>query len=418
MATDRTVEIVVIGGGPAGATAAYWLARSGHDVLVVERYETPRDKPCAGLLTPRATTQLAAMGAADFASTNGHAITGIRSLSGAKAVELQWPTHAGHLYGGWAIRRDILDVALLAHAESAGATIWRGWEATQPVADRGFVSGVRAERIDTGEQAHISCRYVVVADGANSRFGRSLGTTRSPQWPSGTATQAFFASQQSTVPWVDIALDVRERDTASFPGYGWVVPHGNGTVNVGVGLLSTYADFKSLNLPQVHHDFVESITDRWQLSRLGDACELGAGMLKMGGSVSPTAGPTFLVAGDAAGMVNPWSGTGIEYAFETGRLAAETLIEAFADDDAGLLALYPKALENRYGRYFATGRLLAHAIGRPGLVGQLQRVSLHRRSLLEWMLRLSLNLLRDDETGPAEAAYQMASRLSRLAPDQ
>ena len=137
----------------------------------------------------------------------------------------------------------------------------------------------------------------------------------------------------------------------------------------------------------------------------------------MGGSVGPKAGPTYLVVGDAAGTVNPFNGEGIDYAYETGRMAADVLHEALADRRRARAQQYPKRLDAEYGLYFKVARLFAQVIGRPALMRELTRVGMHSRTLMEWVLRIMANLLRPDELGPAEAAYKAAAALARLAPD-
>ena len=86
--------------------------------------------------------------------------------------------------------------------------------------------------------------YVVVADGANSRFGRALGTARDRTYPLGMAVRGYFTSPFHDEPWIESHLDLRDRDGDHLPGYGWIFPVGDGTVNVGVGLLSTFAGWK------------------------------------------------------------------------------------------------------------------------------------------------------------------------------
>ena len=87
-------------------------------------------------------------------------------------------------------------------------------------------------------------RYVVVADGANSRFGRALGTARDRTYPLGMAVRGYFTSPFHDEPWIESHLDLRDRDGNHLPGYGWIFPVGDGTVNVGVGLLSTFSGWK------------------------------------------------------------------------------------------------------------------------------------------------------------------------------
>ncbi len=133
--------------------------------------------------------------------------------------------------------------------------------------------------------------------------------------------------------------------------------------------------------------------------------------------MGPKSGPTYLVIGDAAGSVNPFNGEGIDYAYETARIAADVLADAIANNDPAALQRYQSLLDDEFGQYFKVGRLFARVIGRPALMRELSRVGIQSRSLMEWVLRIMANLLRPDEIGPAEAAYKAAAAIVRLAPD-
>ncbi len=263
----------------------------------------------------------------------------------------------------------------------------------------------------------MQAEFTIVADGANSRFGRALGTYRTREWPYGTAIRTYWESPRHADPWIESALDVKDRNGQSMPGYGWIFPVGDGTVNIGVGLLSTFRDFKSVNTTHLLDAYAHQIAERWEIDPARPECRATSGRIPMGGSVGPKAGPTYLVVGDAAGSVNPFNGEGIDYAYETGRLAADTIHEALVAGDPTALQRYPKALDAEYGQYFKVARLFARVIGRPALMRELTRVGMHSRTLMEWVLRIMANLLRPDEIGPAEAAYRAAAALVRLAPD-
>jgi geranylgeranyl reductase family protein len=414
--SDHTFDVLVVGGGPAGAATGYWLARAGHDVCIVERKQFPREKTCGDGLTPRAVAQLTDMGLAD-ALTKYHRYQGLRATAHGRTLELTWPSHPVYPSHGYVVRRRELDTMVADRAVEAGATLWQGAEALEPVVDRGFVRGALVKRKEAAEPEVVAARYVVVADGANSRFGRSLGTSRTKEWPYGTAIRGYWTSPLHAEPWIESALDVKDRNGNPMPGYGWIFPVGDGTVNVGVGLLSTFRDFKSVNTTHLLHEYAATAPGYWELSPEGLCGKPTAGRLPMGGSVGPKAGPTYLVVGDAAGTVNPFNGEGIDYAYETGRLAAEVLHEAIAGNDPLALQQYEKRLQAEYGQYFKVARLFAKIIGKPALMRELTRVGMHSRTLMEWVLRIMANLLRPDELGPAEVAYKMAAALVRLAPD-
>ena len=133
--------------------------------------------------------------------------------------------------------------------------------------------------------------------------------------------------------------------------------------------------------------------------------------------MTPKAGPTWIVAGDAAGSINPFNGEGIAYAYETGRMVADAVHEALATGDGLALARYPDALEARYGQYFKVARTFVKVIGNPAVMREVTRVGMHSQTLMEWVLRIMANLLRPDELGPAEAVYRTLAAMVRVAPD-
>ncbi|MDO8390481.1 MAG: geranylgeranyl reductase family protein [Actinomycetota bacterium] len=410
-----TTEVLVIGGGPAGAAAGYWLARAGHDVTIVERKTFPREKTCGDGLTPRAVYQLQEMGLTE-ALLPYHRYHGLRATGMGRELELQWPSHSIYPQHGYVVRRRDLDQMVALNAEAAGATLLQGHEAVQPIVDRGFVRGATVQS-KYGPARDIHAKYVVVADGANSRFGRALGTFRTREWPYGTAIRTYWQSPKHDDPWIESALDVKDRNGNPMPGYGWIFPVGDGTVNIGVGLLSTFRDFKSVNTTHLLDAYAHQVAERWQIDPGNPEVKATSGRIPMGGSVGPKAGPSYLVVGDAAGSVNPFNGEGIDYAYETARMAAQVLHEALVNNDPAALQQYTRMLDDEYADYFKVARLFARVIGRPALMRELTRVGMHSRTLMEWVLRIMANLLREDEKGPAELAYKAAARLVKLAPN-
>ena len=410
-----STDVLVIGGGPAGASAAYWLAKYGHEVTIVERKSFPREKTCGDGLTPRAVHQLNEMGLGDQLA-QFHKYNGLRATGMGRQLELQWPSHPVYPQYGYVVRRRELDTMVAHNAVAAGATLLEGHEALQPIVDRGFVRGAVVQPPE-GEPMEIRARYVVVADGANSRFGRSLGTFRTREWPYGTAIRTYWESPRHAEPWIESALDVKDRNGNPMPGYGWIFPVGDGTVNIGVGLLSTFREFKSVNTTHLLDAYAHQVADRWEIQPDQPECKATSGRIPMGGSVGPKAGPSYLVIGDAAGSVNPFNGEGIDYAYETAHMAAQVLHEALDTGDPTTLQRYPSMLDDEYGEYFKVARLFARVIGRPALMRELTRAGMHSRTLMEWVLRIMANLLRPDELGPAEMAYKAAAKLVKLAPN-
>jgi geranylgeranyl reductase family protein len=410
-------DVLVVGGGPAGASTAYWLAEAGHDVVVLERKTFPREKTCGDGLTPRAVKQLADMGLEDAIARDHHRFDGLRAVAHGITLELQWPQHPVYPSHGYVVRRRDLDQLVADHAVKSGAALWQGAEAVGVVQERGLLTGAVVKRKDTGTTEEVRARYVVVADGANSRFGRALGTTRNRTYPQGMAIRGYYESPLHDDPWIESCLDLRDRQGNSLPGYGWVFPLGDGTINVGMGLLSTFRDWRSVNTSHLMDEWAATAPDHWGITPEGRLGAPTGGRLPMGASVGPRVGPTWLAVGDAAGSVNPFNGEGIDYAYETGRLAADVLDEALRTGSGLALQRYDRTLEAEFGLYFKVARLFAHVIGQPTLMRELTRVGMRSRSLMEWVLRIMANLLRPDEIGPAEAAYKAAAALARFVPE-
>ncbi len=404
-------------------------------MVLVEKKRYPREKTCGDGLTPRAVKELEDMGLAD-ALAGHHRFGGLRSIAFGRTLELEWPETPGFPRHGYVVTRHDLDQLVAERAVKAGATLWEGTEAAAPLLDgAGRVAGAVVRRRPGDDEAgaggeggpgsedggttttEISARYVVVADGANSRFGRALGTSRNRAWPQGMAIRGYFTSPRHDEPWIESHLDVRDPAGHVLPGYGWIFPVGDGRVNVGVGLLSTFREWKSVNTTKLMEAFVAWAPESWGI-RPETACgPPTGGRLPMGLAVGPSSGPNWLATGDAVGAINPFNGEGIAYAYETGRFAAEAVGAALAARDPAALRTYDERLQTEYALYFKVARAFVRIIGRPALMRALVGTGMHSRTLMEWVLRIMANLLRPDEVGPAEAAYRAVAAIARLTPD-
>jgi geranylgeranyl reductase family protein len=420
-------DVLVIGAGPGGSACAYWLAEAGWDVAVVEKKHFPREKTCGDGLTPRAVRQLADMGL-ESALEGSHRYGGLRAFGFGQVLELPWPEHPAFPNYGYTITRFDLDGLVAERAVKAGATVWQGTEAVEPLGVRPDAEssgstvlprcdGALLRDRDTGKTREVRARYVVVSDGANSRFGRALGTRRERSHPLGMALRGYYRSARHDDPFIESHLDIRDAAGEVVPGYGWIFPLGDGRVNVGVGLLSTDSRWKGVNTTNLMEAFVAWAPRSWGLDA-GSCCgPPTGGKLPMGLAVGPHAGPNTVLIGDAGGSINPFNGEGIAYAYETGRLAAASVGEALSGGGHDALAAYDQRLHAAYGPYFKVARAFVRLISNPAAMKVCVGVGMRSELLMNQLLRIMANLMRPDALGAAEVGYRAMEAIARLLPD-
>jgi menaquinone-9 beta-reductase len=409
--SDR-YDALVVGGGPGGAATAYHLRRGGARVLLCERAAYPRDKVCGDGLTPRAVAALDAMGLRDeYRTWSRHA--GLKVHGGGTVIELPWPELEGLPSFGLCRPRTDLDQLLAEQAARAGATLWQSTEVVGPLVEGGLVRGAIVRR-EGEDPVDVRAEVVVAADGASSRFAQALGLARDPARPIGVAIRQYFRSQRHVDPWIDSYLELW-RDNDLLPGYGWVFPMADGTVNVGVGLLNTSDHFRNLNYRRLLKDWAPTAGRDWGFTLDDAVAKPRSAPLPMAANRHPPLHRGVMFVGDAAGLVNPFNGEGIDYAMESGQLAAEAGLSVLASGDRTRLRRYPAAVERRFGSYFALGRVFVKLIGEPNVMRIATRYGLPRPYLMKIVLKLLANLY---EPRGGDAADRVVRALTAMAPSR
>ena len=409
-ATPVDTDVLVVGAGPAGSATAAWAARAGLDVLLVDAETFPRDKPCGDGLTPRAIAELDQLGLSPW--LDGRARNwGLRAAGFGQELYLPWPGGSLPRHGGAAPRRE-LDAAIRQVALDAGVAALEGQRAVDVRIEGGQVRGVTFAS-GTGPSAdrrEITCRRLVVADGARSQLGRRLGRTWHRSTAYGVAARAYIASHRSDDPWISSHLELRGERDEVLSGYGWVFPLGDGEVNVGVGTLATDRHPADVNLRGLLSHYAEARREEWQFE--GDIRAPWSALLPMGGAVSGVAGPNWLLVGDAAGCVNPLNGEGIDYGLETGRLAAQVLAGTVPNASLNLANQWAPLLKDHYGTAFSIARRLAGFLTVPGLLPALGPVGMRSRALMTVALRVMGNLVTPEDTDTVARLWRVAGRTS------
>jgi geranylgeranyl reductase family protein len=412
---DDDADVVVVGAGPSGSAAAYYLAQAGLDVLLLEKARFPRDKVCGDGLTPRAVKSLVAMGVDVSEEAGWLRNKGLRVIGGGLRLELPWPELSSYPGYGLVRARASLDETLARRAQAAGAKLLEDTTVTGPVLDDdGRIAGVTA-RAD-GEERTFRSRVVVAADGNSSRLSVAMGLRKRDDRPLGVAVRTYYTSPRHDDDYLESWLDLWDGDRL-LPGYGWIFGMGDGTSNVGLGLLNTSAAFGNTDYRALLARWLRSMPEEWGYVEENRTEPVRGAALPMGFNRTPHYYRGLLLAGDAAGMVNPFNGEGIAYAIESGEIVGRVVAQALARptraETERVLRGYADALQDAYGGYYTLGRLFVQLIGRPQLMRYATRAGMSKPALMRFALKLLANLT-DPHDG--DASDRVIAAMTRLAP--
>jgi len=413
VASEDTADVIVVGAGPAGSSTAYYLASAGLDVLLLEKTRFPREKVCGDGLTPRAVKALTGMGVPLGEQDGWLRNKGLRIIGGGGRIEVPWPDLSAFPGFGLVRTRTDFDEILARHAAKAGARLLEGVNVTAPVLDdrTGRVTGVQA-----GPGRTFRAPLVVAADGNSSRLSVAMGLRKRDDRPLGVAVRSYYRTPRHDDDWLEAWLDLWD-GSSLLPGYGWIFGMGDGTSNIGLGLLNTSASFQHIDYRALLRRWLAAMPAEWELTEENRTAPVRGAALPMGFNRTPHYTRGLLLAGDSGGMVNPFNGEGIAYAMESGEIAARVIIQALGRPTAAstetALAGYPAALKDAYGGYYTLARGFVHAIGKPGIMRFATRHGVKRPAVMRITMKLLGNLT---ETRGGDAVDRVINALSKIAP--
>ncbi|MGF7236114.1 MAG: geranylgeranyl reductase family protein [Frankia sp.] len=415
-------DVIVVGAGPGGSAAAYHLARTGLDVALLEKSTFPRDKVCGDGLTPRAVRSLIEMGIDTSVDAGWIRNRGLRIVGGGVRLEMPWPDLASWPDYGLVRPRLDFDDILARAAVKAGARLREGTTVTDPLLDErtGRVIGVRAHVGRERRPVTYRAPLVIAADGVSGRLALALGISKRDDRPLGVAVRRYYTSPRTNDDFLESHLELWEGKPGAsrlLPGYGWIFGVGDGTSNVGLGMLNTTSAFQQTDYRDLLRRWLDALPPEWGYAEQNATGPMRGGALPMGFNRTPHYTRGVLLVGDTAGVVNPFNGEGIAYAMESGKLAAETVLQALGRP-AGpsrehALAAYPDLLRDRYGGYYTVGRIFVQLVGNPTVMRTATKYGLPRPTLMRFMLKLMANLT--DPRG-GDALDRMINALTRIAP--
>ncbi|MDQ4035446.1 MAG: NAD(P)/FAD-dependent oxidoreductase, partial [Chloroflexota bacterium] len=312
-----SVDALVVGAGPAGSALGAWLAAEGASVLLVEAAEHPRPKACAEYASPRIVEELARLELREGWTDAAVALDGMDLHAGGRVVPIRY-ADGGGARPAWGVDRRRFDALLAEHAANRGAELRERTRLTGLLGEPGRVTGGRLQDLRSGRRSEVTAGWTIGADGTRSSVSRLLGVDRPVRYPRRLGLVAHYAG----VNGVDGLADHGEMHV----GRGYYVglaPVPGGELNVGMALPMGTRDGSAASRFEAAIAGIPAVARR--LARSERLTEI-RGAAPIGHRVSATAGSGWLLVGDAAGFVDPFTGEGIHRALRSARAAAGAIL--------------------------------------------------------------------------------------------
>jgi geranylgeranyl reductase family protein len=314
------------------------------------------------------------------------------------------------------------DQILARQAEKSGARLHENTNVTGPVVDprSNRVIGVTARITDSDggkRETAFHAPLIVAADGNSTRLSIALGLHKRDDRPMGVAYRTYYKSPRTNDDYLESWLELWDGQRL-LPGYGWVFGMGDGTSNVGLGILNTTKSFRNVKYPELLRAWLKNTPAEWGFTEENRTEPIRGAALPMGFNRQPHYTRGVLLVGDAGGMVNPFNGEGIAYAMESGELAADIIAQALARPSGPerelALSAYPRTLKETYGGYYTLGRLFVSLIGNPKVMRLATQRGLSHPMLMRFTLKMLANLT-DPKGG--DAMDRIINAMAKIAPD-
>lgn len=341
-------DVAVVGAGPGGSAAAHYLAKGGLDVLLLDKFSFPRDKTCGDALTPRALRVLDEIGILDELLRIGYRLNRVELIAPkGHSVVAPMPKKDARTDYVLIVPRLILDNIILQRSVTSGAH----FESPVRVNDiERDVKGVIVKGEYRGRAVSYKARMVIVATGANIKLLLQMGLLKKPPLMM-LCARTYFEGMRSMSDRVQCHFD-----GVPLPGYGWVFPLSDSSANIGAGFFRSglTARWMPTTARQAFDTFIQTPLLQNMLSGAQRAGPIKGYPLRVDFASAPTFSDGVMLVGEAAGLVNPVTGEGIDYALESAKIAAEHLLSMFAAGDLSgkHLKAYDQLLRQRYQDLF------------------------------------------------------------------
>ncbi len=342
----KVYDAIVVGAGPSGASASIFLARAGYSVLLLDKAVFPREKICGDAFSGKSVSVMRDLGLLQEVVKHPHGIVrGVTMVApNSMKVTVDFPPAEGLEFAGYTIARKDTDQILFTEATNQkNIEIIQDFQVTELVRDEsGIVCGVLGIPNGSTEKQVFNAKVIIGADGAVSIISRKLSLPYSPPSHMYSAVRGYWKGVSDLSDNIELYFI-----DGVLPGYLWIFPMGDGLSNVGLGILSS--DLIS-NKKHPYTILADAIAKHPALiSKFKNATPVGkvsGWSIPNGSFVKPNFGDGWVVVGDAASLVDPFSGEGVGNALASGKYAAEAIIEAFKSDPD--CKFVPKAKLEKY----------------------------------------------------------------------
>jgi flavin-dependent dehydrogenase len=284
----------------------------------------------------------------------------------------------------------------------------------------GRVVGVTAKVGKDKEPVTYRAPLVLACDGVSARLALSVGIEKRDDRPMGVAVRRYYNSPRTKDDYLESHLQLWDRSDPArpvlLPGYGWIFGMGDGTVNVGLGILSTSKAYGTTDYRALMRQWVGGLPEDYDFSEQTATGKIGGAALPMGFNRTPHYRDGLLLVGDAGGTVNPFNGEGIGFAMESAKLAAQYVVQALARSEGPAreraLAGYPAAMKQALGSYYTLGNTFSKLIANPTIMRLCTRHGLPKERLMKLVLKLLAGLYDPRDGDYADRIIAVATKLA------
>ncbi len=329
---EKEFDVIISGADPSGSSCAVFLAKKGFKVLLLEKAKFPRDKTCGDALSGKSISVIRELGLEKEIEKSHHAkIYGVTlSSPNGNIVNVPIPNKDGVKSYGYCARREVFDnIVFNAAVKQKNVTVKQKFQVTGLLQENGFVTGIKGTDLETKEQLEFRAKMVVGADGSHSVVASALGVNKVENEHYCTAIRAYYQG----ITGMNDTIEIHFIDEV-MPGYFWIFPLENGYANVGVGML--FSDLKKRDVKLTDAMYKAIAENKLFKGRFEDAKQVGqvkGWTLPLGSKQRKAAFNGAVLLGDAASLIDPFSGEGVGNALTSAKIASATIEKAFRQND-------------------------------------------------------------------------------------